>query len=86
MLLHLHYHMGVLIFKMKKLNSIQKQIQGQGIINYGGWGIATLANVLVNGAIGVTTNSLNIANSIKQASKNSNLIYKNPLSTKYNFF
>lgn len=79
--------MEVHIFKMKKMTNNQKQIQGSGLMDFGGWGFATLSNVLVNSAVGLITNSLNISNSIKHTTTNvDKKIYVKPLTTKYNFF
>lgn len=71
---------------MKKLGINQKQIQGSGIMDFGGWGFATLSNALVNSAVGLTTNALNISNSLKHSSSGGQYIYANPLTTRYNFF
>lgn len=71
---------------MIKLDNQKKNLKAGSMLAYGGWGFATLANVLVNGAVGLTTNSLNIANSAKKANEENNYIYKQALTTKYNFF
>ena len=70
---------------MKKIDNNLKNIKGSGgMFGFGGWGIATMANALINGTVGVVTNSLNIANSLKQ--NNNYYVYKPCLSTKFNFF
>ncbi len=71
---------------MKQLNNNIKQIKAGGIFGYGGWGFATMANVLINGAVGIVSNSLNIANSAKHSSNQPNYVYKPTLSTKFNLF
>ncbi len=70
---------------MKKLEDNLKNIKGSGgMFGFGGWGIASMVNTLVNGTVGIITNSLNISNSLKQ--NTNNYVYKSTLSTKFNFF
>lgn len=77
----------LIFLRMKKLKINQKQISASGIMDFGGWGFATLSNVLVNSAVGLTTNALNISNSLKHNTTNiEQNIYTSPLITRYNFF
>ena len=72
---------------MQKLNLKQKdEINAQGLISslvgYGGWGLATTAAGLISGITGLTTNALNINNSLKRRQHNNQCNSHNYLTHK----
>ena len=81
---------------MNKLDIKQKdEINAKGFISsllgFGGWGLATTAASIIAGVTGLTTNALNISNSVKRAKpysyhSNENMFLSRKLNYKINLF